>query len=123
MLDYRREMDPLPQDNLTLILNGAGTFSAAFRASFFSISAINAGFRVPVTWFMAEDFEPLSRIGDRTLSRYRSIARKTLGPDSNVHATPPDDPVRAVLGEVLEEFERTHLILRLSPRFRQKYGD
>ena len=86
-------------------------------------SQINAGFRVPVTWFMAEDFEPLSRIGDRTLSRYRAIARKALGPESNVHAPPPQDPVRAVLQEVLDEFERTHLLLRLSPRFRQKYGD
>src|SRR5262245_54896946 len=27
---------------------------------------INAGLRVPVTWFMAEDFEPLQFFGDRT---------------------------------------------------------
>ena len=42
---------------------------------------INAGFRVPVTWIMAEDFEPVLVFGDRTLSRYRSIARKQLPPD------------------------------------------
>lgn len=84
---------------------------------------INAGFRVPVTYFLAEDFEPVSRFGDRTLSRYRSMARKALGPNANVLVEAPADPVRAVLGEVLDEFERVHLLLRLSGRFREKYGD
>ena len=86
-------------------------------------SQINAGFRVPVTYFMAEDFEQISRFGDRTLSRYRSMARKALGDDSNVLAPPPADPVREVLGEVLDEFERVHLVLRTSPRLREKHGD
>jgi thioredoxin family protein len=87
-------------------------------------SQINAGFRVPVTWFMAEDFEPVSWFGDRTLSRYRAMARKAIGPE--VQATlppPPVDPVREVLGEVLEEFERVHLLLRLSGRLREQHGD
>lgn len=86
---------------------------------------INAGYRVPITFFMAEDFEPVSRFGDRTLSRYRSMARKAL-PDGGagvVLAEPPADPVRAVLQEVLDEFERTQLLLRLSPRLREKHGD
>lgn len=85
-------------------------------------SQINAGFRVPVTWFMAEDFEPLSRIGDRPLSRYRSMARKALG-DAAIAAPPAADPVRTVLQEMLDEFERTQLLLRLSPRWKEKYGD
>lgn len=85
---------------------------------------INAGLRVPVTWFMAEDFEPVSRFGDRTLSRYRSMARKQLPPDqANVLAAPPADPVREVLREVLDEFERVQLLLRLSARLREKHGD
>lgn len=84
---------------------------------------INGGFRVPVTWFLAEDFEPVSRFGDRTLSRYRSMARKALGEAANVQAPPPVDPVREVLTEVLCEFERVHLLLRLSPRWRERYGD
>lgn len=84
---------------------------------------INGGFRVPVTWFMAEDFEPVSRIGDRTLSRYRAMAIKNLGDQSNVHAPPPSDPVREVLVEVLREFERVHLLLRTSARLREKHGD
>ncbi len=77
---------------------------------------VNAGYRVPVTWFMAEDFEPVSRFGDRTLSRYRSMASKALGDRSNVLAPPPADPVREVLREVLGEFERVQLLLCLSPR-------
>ncbi|GAB4188948.1 MAG: hypothetical protein Kow00105_03490 [Phycisphaeraceae bacterium] len=85
---------------------------------------INAGFRVPVTWFMAEDFEPVSFFGDRTLSRYRSMARKALGPEVEPHLPPPpDDPVREVLREVLNEFERVQLLLRLSGRLREKHGD
>ena len=84
---------------------------------------LNAGFRVPVTWFMAEDMEPVGVIGDRTLSRYRAIARKQLGPAATVVAEPPADPVREVLREILGEFERVQLLLRLSPRLRQKHGD
>ena len=85
---------------------------------------INGGFRVPVTWFMAEDFEPVAVFGDRTLSRYRSIALKQLPPDqANVHAEPPADPVREVLREVMDMFERAQLLLRLSPRLRQLHGD
>lgn len=85
---------------------------------------INAGFRVPMTWFMAEDFEPVSVFGDRTLSRYRSIARKQLPPGAaGVVAPPPADPVREVLREVLDLFERVHLLLRLSPRLREHHGD
>jgi len=83
---------------------------------------INGGFRVPISWFMAEDLEPVSRFGDRTLSRYRAMTRKALG-ESAVLAPPPADPVREVLREVLVEFERVHLLLRLSPRLRQKHGD
>ena len=86
--------------------------------------SINSGFRVPVTWFMAEDFEPVSRIGDRTLSRYRSMALKQLPPEqANILAPPQADPVREVLIEVLQEYERVHLLLRTSARLRQKHGD
>ena len=85
---------------------------------------INAGFRVPVTWFMAEDFEPVSWFGDRTLIRYRSMARKSLPEEETAaFAPPPEDPVREVLGEVHSEFERVSLILRLSTRLREKHGD
>jgi thioredoxin family protein len=87
-------------------------------------SQINAGFRVPVTWFLAEDFEPVSWFGDRTLSRYRAMARNAIGPEVTATLPPPSaDPVREVLQEVLDEFERVHLLLRLSGRLREKHGD
>jgi hypothetical protein len=84
---------------------------------------INEGYRVPVTWLMAEDFHPCARFGDRTLSRYRSMAHKALGDASPVLAEAPVDPVRAVLQEVLDEVERVQLLLRLSPRLRELHGD
>lgn len=83
---------------------------------------LNGGFRVPMTWFMAEDFEPCAVIGDRPLSRYRAMARKALG-EAAVPAPPPADPVREVLAELLDEFERVQLMLRLSPRLRARHGD
>ncbi len=87
-------------------------------------SQINAGFRVPVTWFLAEDFQPVGWFGDRTLSRYRSMARKALPPSETNHFPPPPiDPVREVLHEVLEQFERVQLLLRLSTRLRQIHND
>lgn len=83
---------------------------------------INGGFRVPVTWFLAEDFEPVAVFGDRTLSRYRAMARKQLPPQhTNVLAPPPADPVGEVLREVLEMVERVELLLTLSPRLSQKH--
>lgn len=91
-------------------------------------SQINAGFRVPVTWWLAEDFAPVFSFGDRSLSRYRSMARKALPPDESaalglVEPGPDHDPVRAVLDEMLAMFERAQLLLRLSGRLREKHGD
>ncbi len=84
---------------------------------------INQGYRVPVTWFLAEDMEPVGWFGDRTLSRYRSMARKAFPGENIVLAEPPADPVRAVLDEVLDEFERVELLLRISPRLREVHND
>jgi len=86
---------------------------------------LNAGFRVPMTVFMAEDFVPVSVFGDRTLSRYRAMMRKQLPPEASafIVAAPPADPVRTVLAEMLDEVERVQLLLRLSPRLRQQHGD
>ncbi len=42
---------------------------------------INAGNRVPVVIFAAEDFEPVAWFGDKPLSRYRAMAASQLGPN------------------------------------------
>jgi thiol-disulfide isomerase/thioredoxin len=85
---------------------------------------INAGLRVPVVIFMAEDFEPVSVFGDRTLARYRALASDRLGGACPLPGAPvADDELRATLQDWLDEVERVHLILRLSGRLRTKHGD
>jgi thiol-disulfide isomerase/thioredoxin len=85
---------------------------------------INAGNRVPVLIFCAEDYEFVSWFGDRTLSRYRAMAAKQLaGACPLPGAAVQSDETAATLQGWLDEFERVHLLLRLSGRLRQKYGD
>jgi len=85
---------------------------------------INGGLRVPIAVFMAEDYEPVSLFGDRSLTRYRAIARKMLGANCPLPGAPvPQEELRATLADWLDEFERVHLILRLSGRLREKHGD
>ena len=77
--------------------------------------AINAGARVPVTVFMAEDFEPVSVFGDRTIHYYRHMAAQQFGASCPVPgAGLPDDVQAAAVQDWLDEFERVHLLLRLS---------
>jgi thiol-disulfide isomerase/thioredoxin len=85
---------------------------------------MNAGHRVPVVIFMAEDFELCGIYGERTLARYRAIAKRQLGAACQTGIVPPDqNEMNATLGEWLNEIERIQLMLRLSPRLRQKHGD
>lgn len=86
--------------------------------------AINAGHRVPVVVFLSEDLHEVARYGDRTVTTYRRIAREQLGPacPTGIGAV-PDDLLRSVTQEWLDEFERVQLLLRTSPRLRQKHGD
>jgi thiol-disulfide isomerase/thioredoxin len=85
---------------------------------------LNQGRRVPVVVFLSEDFEECGRSGDRTLSTYRRMARDRLGPSCPTGIVPPDDTyVAAVTQDWMEEVERIQLMLRLSPRLRQKHGD
>jgi len=85
---------------------------------------MNAGDRVPVALFMAEDFELCGVYGDRVISRYRAMARKQLGASCPIGLAPPDaDEMAATLADWVQEFERIQLMLRLSGRLRQKHGD
>ena len=86
--------------------------------------SINGGHRVPVVVFLSEDGQEVTRYGERTLSIYRKIAADQLGPACPTGlVAPADDALKLAVGEWLNEFECAQLILRLSPRFRQKYGD
>jgi len=85
---------------------------------------INGGDRVPVALFLAEDFEFCGAYGDRSLHRYRTLARAQLGAACPVAIGPPDrDEMGQTLQEWLNEFERIQLLLRLSPRLRQRHND
>ncbi len=85
---------------------------------------INAGLRVPVVIFMAEDFEPVSIFGDRTLTRYRAMAAKQLGGACPLPGAPvPAGELDGTLQDWLDEVERVHLLLRLSGRLRRVHGD
>lgn len=94
------------------------------HAEFADHLKICGGTRVPVAVFMAEDFEPVSIFGDRTLSRYRAMAARNLGAACPIPGAPLEqDELHATLQDWLDETERVHLLLRLSTRLRQKHND
>jgi thiol-disulfide isomerase/thioredoxin len=85
---------------------------------------MNAGDRVPVVLFLAEDHELCAVYGDRTLHRYRALAARQLGPSCPTGIVPPGaNELAATLEDWLNEFERVQLMLRLSARLRQKHND
>lgn len=85
---------------------------------------ICGGLRVPTVIFMNEDFEFVALAGDKTLSRLRAMARRNLGAVCPIPGAPvPGDEIAATLADWLDELERVHLLLRLSPKLRQRHGD
>jgi hypothetical protein len=86
--------------------------------------AINGGHRVPIVVFLSEDFQEVARYGERTLSTYRRLAVERLGPACPTGlVAPAADETSTVIAEWLAEFERVQLLLRLSPRLRERHGD
>lgn len=80
--------------------------------------------RVPQLVFFSEDGFEVSRFGDRTLAKYRSMAQSLDGAACSIGHVSKDDPLQMqIMDEWLDEFERVHLILRLSPRLRSLHGD
>jgi thiol-disulfide isomerase/thioredoxin len=80
--------------------------------------------RVPSLLFLSEDGFACGRAGDRTLSTYRDIAARQLGPSCPTGIAPPDKSVlQNVVQDWLNEFERIQLMLRTSGRLRQLHGD
>jgi thiol-disulfide isomerase/thioredoxin len=85
---------------------------------------INEGVRVPVAVFISEEWDFVSAFGDRSLTRYRALAAKKLGASCPLPGAPiPDDELAGTLQDWLDEVERVQLLLRLSPKLRQKHAD
>jgi len=85
---------------------------------------ICGGLRVPTVLFLNEDFEFVSLLGDRTLSRLRAMAAASLGASCPLpSAEVPPDEIAATMQDWFGEVERVHLTLRLSPKLRQRYND
>ena len=84
---------------------------------------ICGGARVPAVVFLSEDFAHCARYGDRTLARYRAMAQELSGAACSTGLVGSDDALIAVADDWLGEFERVQLMLRLSPRLREKHGD
>ena len=80
---------------------------------------------MPVVLFLSEDLmngAPL--LGDRTINRYRALALRKLGPLCPTGIVAPEkEELAATLGDWVNEVERVQLMLRLTPRLRQKYQD
>lgn len=80
--------------------------------------------RVPVAIFLTEDYFECSRMGDRTLSTYRTLAKALIGPTCPVgDPLLKEDEIAATQQDWLNEFERVQLMMRLSPYLRERYGD
>ncbi|MEM9702030.1 MAG: thioredoxin family protein [Planctomycetota bacterium] len=79
--------------------------------------------RVPSVLFLAEDFAPTGRYGDKTLAKYRKLGEELSGAACSIGQFEPDALQNAVTAEWLEQFERNQLILRTSGRLRKKHGD
>ncbi len=86
---------------------------------------INGGQRVPAVIFLSEDGFEAARYGEKTLAQYRREAASLQGVSCSLGIAGADDLEyrEAVISEWADQFERAQLILRLSARLRNKYGD
>lgn len=80
--------------------------------------------RVPAVLFVSEDDFPCGLYGDRTLAKYRDMAKTLSGAACSTGISLGPSPLgEAVVQDWLREFERIQWMLRTSTRLRQKHGD
>lgn len=85
---------------------------------------ICGGNRVPTTLFLNEDFEFCGLASDKAISRLRAMAAKALGASCPVPgAGLAADEAAATLADWVTQFEWMHLLVRMSPKLREKHGD
>ena len=78
--------------------------------------------RVPVVVILSEDFWEVGRFGDRLLHVYRAKAAREIGrgPNAGVLST---KALAEEMSDWVDVFERTQIMLRLSPPLRRRHGD
>jgi hypothetical protein len=81
------------------------------------------GARMPATLVLSEDFEFVDRLGDRTLATYRRMlaAPAEAGCPGGILAE--EGELEAALDELTDRLERAQILLRLTPKLRQRHGD
>lgn len=78
--------------------------------------------RIPQTVMFDEDFNFVSRWGERTLSQLRQLGSKLSGASCATGIASSSDQAET-LQEWLNSFEYSQWVLRLSPRLRERHGD
>lgn len=85
---------------------------------------ICGGNRVPTVIYLNEDFEFCGLSTDKSLSRLRAVAARSLGASCPVPGAPvPSDEIAATLQDWCLDLEKAHLLVRLSAKLRQRHGD
>ena len=79
--------------------------------------------RVPQVVFLNEDFDVIGRFGDRTLVKYRRMAETQLGAACPTGLGVDVELTNAVAQGWLDELERLHWMVRLSPKLRERHND
>jgi len=99
-------------------------FDRDAHAEFAQRVRICGGLRVPTVVFANEDFDFLTLHGDKSIARLRALAKKSLGASCEVPGAPQAaDEKSASVQDWVTEFERAHLIARLSAKLRERHGD
>ena len=78
--------------------------------------------RVPRVVILSEDWFEVDRLGDRSLSVYRSRMAREIGRGED-HGVLSPVARQVELAEWVDAIERTLIILRTAPAFRKRYGD
>jgi hypothetical protein len=79
--------------------------------------------RVPQLVWLNEDFEPVLRGGDKTVSQYRELAGRASGATCSTGLVAAGDSRTArITSEWLGQFELAQLILQTSPKLMQRHG-
>lgn len=84
---------------------------------------ICGGNRVPTVFFLSEDYQLCGFYGDRTLAKYRQMARQLSGAACPVGFGVDPDLLSEMTEQWLAEFERNQWMLRFSARLREIHQD